>query len=209
MISMKQRRASYTTTVLCVIVFAVTLCAVPCPGADAGTKKEKGSMDAGHEEARKADEKLAEAKPAPAKGKDADNTNLLDFPNRMQLARADKESGNKPAPSPFRAATKEREVDLTQVTPRNTTWSAAATVGESKGDLAKQIQNPISDMISVPIQYNALFGMKPDNNAGHNLTIQPVIPIELNEDWNLINRPILTFDYLPSTRHGQGDVAGG
>ena len=40
------------------------------------------------------------------------------------------------------------------------------------------------------------------------LNIQPVIPVHLNEDWNLINRAILPVIYQPALRPGQGDEFG-
>ncbi len=61
----------------------------------------------------------------------------------------------------------------------------------SADDLAKQSQNPVSDLISVPFQYNTNFQQGRYNQTGNILNIQPVIPIKLNEDWNLISRTII------------------
>ena len=57
--------------------------------------------------------------------------------------------------------------------------------------LAKQLANPISSLISVPFQANEDFGYGPTGN-GYKVTliIQPVIPISLTKDWNLILRTI-------------------
>jgi len=58
--------------------------------------------------------------------------------------------------------------------------------------LAKQLSNPISSLISVPFQANEDFGYGPSHNGyKFTLNIQPVIPISLNKDWNLILRTIL------------------
>jgi hypothetical protein len=57
--------------------------------------------------------------------------------------------------------------------------------------LAKQLANPISSLISVPFQANEDFGYGPTGNGyKFTLNIQPVIPISLNKDWDLILRTI-------------------
>ena len=57
--------------------------------------------------------------------------------------------------------------------------------------LAKQLANPISSLISVPFQANEDFGLGPSHNGyKFTLNIQPVIPISISRDWNLIVRTI-------------------
>jgi hypothetical protein len=57
--------------------------------------------------------------------------------------------------------------------------------------LAKQLANPISSLISVPFQANEDLGYGPTGNGyKFTLNIQPVIPISLTKDWNLILRTI-------------------
>ena len=61
----------------------------------------------------------------------------------------------------------------------------------SEGELAKKTQNPVADLISVPIQNNFNFNAGPHNQTQTVINIQPVVPIKLNEDFNLITRTIL------------------
>jgi hypothetical protein len=61
----------------------------------------------------------------------------------------------------------------------------------SEGELAKKTQNPVADLISVPIQNNFNFNIGPYNQTQSVFNIQPVVPIKLNDDFNLITRTIL------------------
>jgi hypothetical protein len=58
-------------------------------------------------------------------------------------------------------------------------------------DMAKKLANPISDLVSLPIQSNYDVGIGPGDGTKWTTNIQPVIPFELNEHWNLISRTIL------------------
>ncbi|MHC4881381.1 MAG: neuromedin U [Planctomycetota bacterium] len=66
-----------------------------------------------------------------------------------------------------------------------------STDGDDSTELAKQTQNPIADLISLPFQWNVNFDTGPDNHTSSVLNIQPVIPFHLNDDWNLITRTIV------------------
>ncbi|MHC4414889.1 MAG: neuromedin U [Planctomycetota bacterium] len=81
--------------------------------------------------------------------------------------------------------------------------------GASQGsDLAKAAQNPIADLISLPFQYNLNFNVGPDKDPQHVLNIQPVYPINLNEDWNLITRTIVPVIQQPTLFRGDDDDFG-
>ena len=64
-------------------------------------------------------------------------------------------------------------------------------------ELAKEAQNPIADLISVPFQNNTNFNVGRLDNDQNILNFQPVIPFKLNENWNLITRWILPIVYQP------------
>ena len=62
---------------------------------------------------------------------------------------------------------------------------------EPSEDLQKQSQNPIADLVSVPFQSNTNFDAGPFNRTQEVLNIQPVVPMHLSNDWNLISRTII------------------
>jgi len=63
-------------------------------------------------------------------------------------------------------------------------------------DLAKELTNPFADIYNIPINQNPDFEMGPDERGWrYILTAQPVLPIHLNEDWNILSRTILPFIY--------------
>jgi hypothetical protein len=75
-------------------------------------------------------------------------------------------------------------------------------------ELAKLAQNPVGNLISVPFQNNTNFNTGPLSGTQNILNIQPVIPIELNKDWNLITRTILPLIWQPEMLAGQGSTSG-
>jgi hypothetical protein len=74
--------------------------------------------------------------------------------------------------------------------------------------LAKKTQNPVSDLISLPLQNNFNFGVGPEDKMQWILNIQPVMPVGLGEQWNLINRPIIPLIHQPEILPGTGSVFG-
>jgi hypothetical protein len=79
---------------------------------------------------------------------------------------------------------------------------------ESQAELAKKTQNPVADLISVPLQSDFNFGVGPKDDLQYVLNIQPVVPFHLTESWNLITRTILPLIYQPELAPGVGDVFG-
>jgi hypothetical protein len=74
--------------------------------------------------------------------------------------------------------------------------------------LAKLAQNPIANLISVPFQNNTNFNYGPLDGTQNILNIQPVIPITLNQDWNIITRTILPLLWQPGMVQGQDTTFG-
>ena len=69
---------------------------------------------------------------------------------------------------------------------------AEAMAEESQADIAKKLNNPIADLISVPFQFNYDQDLGPTKEGERTyLNVQPVIPIHLNADWNVISRTIV------------------
>ncbi len=88
---------------------------------------------------------------------------------------------------------------------------APSAAGEA-AELAKKLANPIASLISVPFQNNTYYGMGPNKGTQNVMFFQPVIPIKINEDLNLITRyiiPIITqYDLTGdgSSQSGLGDA---
>ena len=83
---------------------------------------------------------------------------------------------------------------------------------EGKEKLAKDAQNPIADLISVPFQNNTNFNVGPFNRAQNVLNIQPVVPLHLSNDWIVISRTIAPLTSQPdpvfnSSTFGIGDTS--
>ena len=82
----------------------------------------------------------------------------------------------------------------------------------SAEELAKLAQNPVGNLISVPFQNNTNFDVGPQQGTQNILNIQPVIPVSVDKDWNVITRTILPVASMPalapgtSRENGLGDT---
>jgi hypothetical protein len=86
---------------------------------------------------------------------------------------------------------------------------AEETKNMDETELAKAAQNPVANMISIPVQSNFNFRFGADKDKSQIVTnIQPVIPISLNKEWNLITRTIVPVVYteFPAYQTGIGNV---
>jgi hypothetical protein len=80
----------------------------------------------------------------------------------------------------------------TQVATEETPVAAA-----NAEELRKEAQNPVASLISVPVQENFNFNNQPGDRTQNVLNIQPVIPLSVSKNWNLIVRWITPIIYQP------------
>ncbi|WP_197740567.1 hypothetical protein [Desulfosarcina widdelii] len=87
---------------------------------------------------------------------------------------------------------------------------ALAETSESELDeLAKELANPVADLAFLPFQSNYDTNIGPeDHGYRFTLNIQPVLPFELNETWNLISRTILPVIHQEDIYPGAGSQTG-
>lgn len=91
-------------------------------------------------------------------------------------------------------------------------WSCCTSAFCDDDSLAKLAQNPLSNVITVPFQNNTNLNYGLYNRTQNILNIQPVIPLQVNPNVNLITRTILPVLHQPElfqrygTHNGIGDL---
>lgn len=86
--------------------------------------------------------------------------------------------------------------------------AVTAHAAMSAEELAKLAQNPVGNLISVPFQDNVNLNSGPEKGTQNVLNIQPVIPIEITKDWNIITRTILPVISQPAMYSGDSRING-
>jgi len=93
-------------------------------------------------------------------------------------------------------------------------WAQEPATGEANAqqdqtsELAKKAQNPVADLIIMPLQYNIDYGIGPAGASQQTLKFMPVIPFSLGPDWNLITRTIIPWIDAESPVEGGEDKSG-
>jgi hypothetical protein len=83
-----------------------------------------------------------------------------------------------------------------------------ACAQDSEAELAKKLANPVASLVSVPFQnnYDCCYG--PSDGYRYTLNVQPVVPISIDKDWNLIVRTIVPIIHQEEPAPGVGDASG-
>ena len=80
---------------------------------------------------------------------------------------------------------------------------------DEAGDLAKTVQNPLANLVTLPLQFNYNRGIGVDDRTFFNMNVQPVIPYP-GEKWNIITRTIIPINSVPvgtsGSVFGMGDI---
>jgi hypothetical protein len=86
--------------------------------------------------------------------------------------------------------------------------SGTMTLGQESTSIAKQAQNPIANLISVPLEndFDPQTGYK--NEDSYVLEMKPVVPFRLSNDWNLITRTVIPIIQVPDLTPNVSGVSG-
>jgi hypothetical protein len=82
------------------------------------------------------------------------------------------------------------------------------TWAQESSEIAKQAQNPIANLVSVPFEndFNPQTGLNKDDS--YVLQMKPVVPFRLSNDWTLITRTIIPVIQVPDLAPGARGTAG-
>jgi hypothetical protein len=72
-----------------------------------------------------------------------------------------------------------------------------ASESKAEANLAKQAQNPVANMVTLPLQYNYYTGGGLGSASQMVLNVQPVLPLPIGKDWLIVSRTIVPFVSIP------------
>jgi hypothetical protein len=79
---------------------------------------------------------------------------------------------------------------------------------KSMGNVAKQLNNPVADLWALNFQFNRYYlqGEATDRTREQDvMNFQPVLPVHLTSEWNLITRPVFPYIFSsPDFEPGEG-----
>jgi hypothetical protein len=83
-----------------------------------------------------------------------------------------------------------------------------ALAQDSSSEIAKQAQNPIANLVSVPIEndWSPQTGYKKQDS--YVMELKPVVPIHLSDNWTLISRTIIPVIEIPDLAPGVEGTTG-
>jgi len=86
---------------------------------------------------------------------------------------------------------------------------ALAQEADGQSGLAQELTNPLASLLTIPFQMNYDSGIGPaDDGWKLQTNIQPVLPFDLGEDWNLITRTIVPVIWQDDLYPGAGSQFG-
>jgi len=78
----------------------------------------------------------------------------------------------------------------------------------SNAELAKEEKNPFANLFQVQIENDFGFGGDTGDRLQYEMTLRPVIPININNSWNLITRSTFSVSSMPESDSGAGRITG-
>jgi hypothetical protein len=79
----------------------------------------------------------------------------------------------------------------------------ARAPAQESSSLVKDAKNPFADLVNLQLFYDANLGVSPANNTQQVLTLQPLVPVHLDNDWIVITRTILPLIEQPGAAAGE------
>ena len=86
--------------------------------------------------------------------------------------------------------------------------AASQSVAGTDADIPEKLANPLASMVVVPVEMNYDTGYGPAGGDRSDVKFKPIIPFELNDNWNLITRTIIPVVYQNDVFGPSGEQCG-